>query len=72
MSIVRDQGMAEVVITVIHGMCVRKFRGMVDVVIGHRDGVGQGRRGVVVVYVVRAVEPTTVVMNTSNETRAAV
>ena len=26
LSIVRDQGMAEVVITVIHGMCVRKLR----------------------------------------------
>ena len=53
-------------------MGIRKLLWTVDVVSGHSGGVGQRLRGVGVVYVERAVEPTTVVTNTSNETRAEV
>ena len=74
MSIVRNQGMAKVVITVIHGMGIRKLRWTVDVVSGHSGGVGQRLRGVGGLCGAapeRAVEPTTFVTNTSNETRGS-
>ena len=56
-------------------MGIRKLLWTVDVVSGHSGGVGQRLRGVGGLCGAapeRAVEPTTVVTNTSNETRAEV